>query len=106
MVRGARLPASDQSRVSPRAAIGHGETMGRMGLFQQRPEEEENQWALPSEPLERGESDVLGTAPSVDPLSIGLGAETSGDVSSIVFPVAPPAPSAVSTENREPEPED
>ncbi|MFB4354309.1 hypothetical protein RAC69_14245 [Microbacterium sp. LS_15] len=77
-----------------------------MGLFQQRPEEEEKQWALPSEPLERGASEVLDTAPAVDPLSIGLGAETGGSVSSIVFPVAPPAPSAPSTGRREPDPED
>lgn len=77
-----------------------------MGLFQQRPEEEEKQWALPSEPLERGESDVLDSAPALDPLSIGLGAETGADVSSIVFPVTPPPPSAVETGNREPETED
>lgn len=71
-----------------------------MGLFQHRPEEEENQWAgLPSEPLEHDGVDALSTAPTVDPLSIGLGA----DVGSIVFPVAPPAPSAVSVENREPD---
>lgn len=77
--------------------------METMGLFQQKPEEQENQWVLPSEPLERSEADVLDTAPVVDPLSIGLGAETSGDLSSVLFPVAPPAPEAVSTENREPE---
>jgi hypothetical protein len=84
--------------------------METMGLFQQKPEEQENQWVLPSEPLERSEADVLDTAPVVDPLSIGLGAETSGDLSSVLFPVAPPAPEAVSIENREsenePEPED
>ncbi|WP_045262300.1 hypothetical protein [Microbacterium oxydans] len=74
-----------------------------MGLFQQKPEEEENQWVLPSEPLERSESEVLDTAPVVDPLSIGLGAETSGDLSSVLFPVAPPEPEATATENREPE---
>jgi hypothetical protein len=71
-----------------------------MGLFQHRPEEEENQWAgLPSEPLERDGVDTLATTPTLDPLSIGLGAE----VGSIVFPVAPPAPAAVSIENREPD---
>ncbi|MCK2035322.1 hypothetical protein KZC51_04155 [Microbacterium sp. SSW1-49] len=71
-----------------------------MGLFQQRPEEEENQWAgLPSEPLEREGADVLDAAPSVDPMALGLGAS----VSSIVFPVTPPAPAAVSIESREPE---
>ena len=73
--------------------------MERMGLFDQR-KEEENQWAgLPSEPLDRGAADVLDTAPSIDPLALGLGA----NVSSIVFPVAPPAPDAVSIEDREPE---
>lgn len=74
-----------------------------MGLFQHRPEEEENQWAgLPSEPLERGDADTLSTAPVVDPLSIGLGAE----VTSVVFPVTPPPPAAESTENRQPEDDD
>lgn len=73
-----------------------------MGLFQLKPEEQENQWVLPSEPLERSESDVLDTAPVVDPLSIGLGAETSGDLSSILFPVAPPVPEATSADEAEP----
>jgi hypothetical protein len=76
--------------------------MEPMGLFQQKPEEQENQWVLPSEPLERSGSDLLDTAPVVDPLSIGLGAETSGDLSSILFPVAPPVPEAASTETGEP----
>jgi len=80
--------------------------MDPMGLFQQKPEEEENQWVLPSEPLERSESEVLDTAPVVDPLSIGLGAETSGDLSSVLFPVAPPVPEATATESREPEDDD
>ncbi len=74
-----------------------------MGLFQHRPEEEENQWTLPSEPRERPESEVLETAPTVDPLSIGMGLEEGGSVTSIVFPVAPPPPAAFSVENREPE---
>jgi len=73
-----------------------------MGLFQQKAEEEENQWVLPSEPLERSEAEVLDTAPVVDPLAIGLGAEASGDLSSVLFPVAPPAPEAVSADDREP----
>lgn len=76
-----------------------------MGLFQHRPEEEENQWTLPSEPVERSESEVLETSPTVDPLSLGMGLESGGSVTSIVFPAAPPSPSAVSIENREPEPE-
>lgn len=80
--------------------------MDLMGLFQQKPEEQENQWVLPSEPLERPESDLLDTAPVVDPLSIGLGAETSGDLSSVLFPVAPPVPEATATENREPDNDD
>lgn len=76
--------------------------MGGMGLFQHRPEEEENQWAgLPSEPVEREGADVLDAVPSVDPMALGLGAS----VSSIVFPVAPPAPATVSIANHEPEDE-
>ncbi|WP_046013190.1 hypothetical protein [Microbacterium sp. SA39] len=72
-----------------------------MGMFEQR-KEEENQWAgLPSEPLDRGAADVLDTAPPVDPMALGLGAQ----VTSIVFPVAPQVPDAVSTENSEPEDE-
>ncbi|SEC30661.1 hypothetical protein [Microbacterium hydrocarbonoxydans] len=76
-----------------------------MGLFQQRPEEQENEWALPSEPIERSESEVLDTAPAIDPLTIGLGLGAGASVSSIVFPVAPPAPDAFSIENREPDDE-
>lgn len=73
-----------------------------MGLFQQRSEDEEKQWAgLPSEPRETGVADVLDAAPAVDPFSLGFGG--AADVSSIVFPVAPPAPDAFSIENREPE---
>jgi hypothetical protein len=71
--------------------------MEPMGLFQQKPEEQENQWVLPSEPLERSETDVLDSAPVVDPLSIGLGAEASGDLSSVLFPVAPSVPEAAAT---------
>jgi hypothetical protein len=77
-----------------------------MGLFQQRPEEEEKQWAgLPSEPREHDGVDALDAAPSVDPLTLGLGGG-GGQVSTIVFPVAPPPPAAVSTENREPDPQE
>lgn len=75
--------------------------MERMGLFQQRPEDEEKQWGLPSEPLERSASERLDEAPAVDPLALGL--DPSPAVSSIVFPVAPPAPEAVAIENGEPE---
>lgn len=67
-----------------------------MGLFQQRPEEQDNEWALPSEPLERSEAEVLPTTPTVDPLSLGIGLESGGSVTSIVFPVAPLPPAAES----------
>ncbi|MDQ0727167.1 hypothetical protein [Microbacterium sp. W4I20] len=76
-----------------------------MGLFQQRKDEEENQWTLPSEPLDRDRTDVLDEAPAVDPMTLGLGLGAGVDVNSIVFPVAPPAPAAFSVENREPESE-
>ena len=76
-----------------------------MGLFQQRPEEQENEWALPSEPLERSEAEVLATAPTVDPLSLGIGLESGGSVTSIVFPVAPAPPAAESPADSD-EPED
>lgn len=76
-----------------------------MGLFQQRPEQEEKQWAgLPSEPLARDAADTLDTEPAVDPLALGFG--TAGAVSSIAFPVAPPAPEATPIGTREPEPEE
>jgi hypothetical protein len=77
-----------------------------MGLFQQRTDEEENQWTLPSEPLERTESEVLDEVPAVDPLSIGLGLGPGVSVSSVAFPVAAPAPESFSTKNGEPDPED
>lgn len=80
--------------------------MGRMGLFQQRTDEEENQWTLPSEPLERPESEVLDTAPAIDPLSIGLGLGAGASISSVVFPVAPPAAAPSSIEDREPQDRD
>lgn len=70
-----------------------------MGLFQHRPEEEENQWTLPSEPIERDAADVLDAAPAVDPLTLGL----ENPSVSIVFPVAPPAPEAADVASAEPE---
>lgn len=70
-----------------------------MGLFQHRPEDEENQWAgLPSEPLEREGADVLDAPPPVDPMAIGLGAA----VSSVALPATP----LLSEETTAPEPED
>ncbi|KDA04719.1 hypothetical protein DC31_05320 [Microbacterium sp. CH12i] len=71
-----------------------------MGLFQQRPDEEQQDWTgLPSEPLEADTADTLGAGPAIDPLSIGLGAS----VSSIAFPVTLPAPDAESIETGEPD---
>lgn len=76
-----------------------------MGMFQQRREDEENQWAgLPSEPLDRGAAEALDAPPALDPLSIGLGLD--GDTTSIVFPVAPTPPAAFAVENRDPDGED
>lgn len=76
--------------------------METMGLFQNRPEEQENQWAgLPSEPRDDSGNDVLDTAPPVDPMSLDF----SGSISSIVFPVAPPPAAEVSVEDRQPEDE-
>lgn len=71
-----------------------------MGLFTQKPQEENTWMALPGEP--RDETDAADTLPSaspVDPLALDFGTQ----VTSIVFPVAPPAPDAVSIETREPE---
>ncbi|MCK8476088.1 hypothetical protein [Microbacterium aurugineum] len=62
-----------------------------MGMFQQKPEEEQSPWALPSEPVKRSEAEVLGEEPAVDPLSLGLGFGATTEVSSIVFPIAEPA---------------
>lgn len=74
--------------------------MGRMGLFQNRPEELETTWAgLPSEPRDDDGTEVLDTVPGVDPTSLDFG----GSISSVVFPVTPPPPAASSIEDREPE---
>lgn len=56
-----------------------------MGLFTQRPEEPGPWASLPGEPLDQDAADALDGATTVDPLDIGLGAQTT----SIVFPVAP-----------------
>ncbi len=70
-----------------------------MGLFQHRPEEEENQWTLPSEPIEHDAADVLDAVPSADSLMFGL----ENPSVSIVFPVAPPAPEAADVASADPE---
>jgi len=61
-----------------------------MGLFQQRSEEEENQWVLPSEPLDRSEADLLGEVPTADSIGLGFG----NPATSIVLPSAPVLPDA------------
>ncbi|MGG1908202.1 hypothetical protein AB1285_13645 [Microbacterium sp. NRRL B-14842] len=65
------------------------------------PRKKRSSGGLPSEPLESSPADTLDAAPALDPLTLGL--DTPSSVSSIVFPVAPPAPEAESTENADPE---
>lgn len=71
-----------------------------MGLFQQRDEEEQQQWAgLPSEPRgPENPADTLSPS-SVDPFAVDFAAQ----VTTMVFPVAPPAPEAAEMESGEPE---
>lgn len=61
-----------------------------MGLFQQRPTEKEAWAAIPGEPLASDDAADTLDAPAADPFDIGLGAQYT----SVVFPVAPPAPEA------------
>ena len=64
---------------------------GRMGMFSQK-QEEPGEWAaLPAEPFDRDEADVLPEAPVADPLGLGLAAPTPA--TSISIPVSP-APEA------------
>lgn len=56
-----------------------------MGLFTQKPDDPGPWASLPGEPLEQDAVDRLDGAAAVDPLEVGLGAQTT----SIVFPVAP-----------------
>ena len=43
-------------------------------MFTQKPEEDPMDWTgLPSEPVERAETDLLSVAPASDPLALGLG---------------------------------
>ncbi|MFK4761484.1 hypothetical protein ACI3KS_11165 [Microbacterium sp. ZW T5_45] len=74
-----------------------------MGVFQQRPEDEEKQWAgLPSEPRDVDAVDRLDEAPSVDPLVIGLGAD--GGVTSVSLPLSAMAASAHAVEEEAADP--
>lgn len=56
-----------------------------MGLFSQRPEDPGPWASLPGEPRDQDAVDTLDADETVDPLEVGLGAQTT----SIVFPVAP-----------------
>lgn len=69
----------------------------------QRPEEQQNDWTgLPSEPRDTTDSpDTLGAVPAVDPSAIDL----SGDVTSVVVPVAVPLPEASGTTDSAPGPD-
>lgn len=66
-----------------------------MGLFVNRPEEQQNHWAgLPSEPLDADEAEIQETVRTADSLTLGLGLGLGNPVTSIVFPVTPPSPEA------------
>ena len=71
-----------------------------MGLFSQVPEFRKDDWAgIPSDPLrEKSTAESLDEAPAVDPFAIGLGGQTT----SMVFPVAAPAPEAADVTTGEP----
>lgn len=73
-----------------------------MGLFSQRPQDPGPWASLPGEPRDPDAVDTLGVEETVDPLEVGLGAQTT----SIVFPVAPPAPEAAETADAQPKEED
>ncbi|REJ05184.1 hypothetical protein DY023_11475 [Microbacterium bovistercoris] len=64
-----------------------------MGLFQQRPDDEQKQWAgLPSEPLDtQSAAEQLDTPPTASDL---FGVAGGPLYTTVVFPVAPPAPEA------------
>lgn len=74
-----------------------------MGLFSQR-KDEENTWAaLPGEPrAPQDAADVLDTSSGIDPLEVGL----TANYTSIVFPVAAPAPEAADTADAAPKDSD
>ena len=76
-----------------------------MGLFTQRPEQNEEWAGIPSEPL-RVESDAerLADAPPIDASGLGFG-ELGTAVESIVIPVVPMIEIAESQESGEGDPE-
>jgi len=77
-----------------------------MGLFAQNPADKDAWAALPGEPLDRDRSVDSLPEVTVDPLDIGLGLESSGEVTSIVFPVAPVLEDAAGQSGSEPEDDD
>lgn len=64
-----------------------------MGLFSQKQQEPSTWAALPGEPLDEAKNSRLEEVPNADLLDIGLGAKYT----TMVFPVAPPAPEAEDT---------
>ena len=69
-----------------------------MGLFTQKPQEPSAWAALPGELLDETDStERLDEAPNLDLMDVGLGAKYS----TVVFPVAPPAPEAADTAENE-----
>ena len=72
-----------------------------MGLFSQVPEFRKDDWAgIPSDPLrEKSTAESLDETPAVDPFALNL----PGSTSSIVFPVAAPAPDGADATTGEPE---
>lgn len=76
--------------------------MRGMGLFQNRPEEEEKQWAgLPSEPLDHASTDLLDAPLAADPMTLGLGTS----LTSVAIPVTAPASAVAAADTREPDDE-
>lgn len=70
-----------------------------MGLFTQKPDDPGPWASLPGEPLDQDAVDRLDDTVAVDPLEVGLGAQTT----SIVFPVAPVLEDAAEQTDAEPE---
>ncbi len=69
-----------------------------MGLFTQRPEDPGPWASLPGEPRDQDAVDTIDGAATIDPLDVGMGAQTT----SIVFPVAPVLEEAAEQTDGEP----
>jgi len=70
-----------------------------MGLFTQKPDDPGPWASLPGEPRDQEAVDELDSTATVDPLEVGLGAQTT----SIVFPVAPVLEDGAEQTDGEPE---